>query len=342
MGRQLTQRVRFADPGVVVVRTGPLPPVADDAVLVASCVSAISAGTEMLVYRGQMPAQMAVDSTIGALAGTFSYPLSYGYAAVGRIIACGDKVTKWRSGQLVFAFQPHASHFLVQPDDLMAVPDGVSAESAAFLPNMETAVSFVMDARPVIGEQTIVFGQGIVGLLTTMLLADMSPGKLVTVDASPLRRKWSLTLGAHVALDPFSAEYPAQLHDSLPDGADLAVELSGNPDALDLAVDAVGYGGRVVIGSWYGTKPVTLNLGGAFHRNHIQLISSQVSTLGPQWRGRWTKDRRFALAWQLLARHNPARLISHRFPIERAPEAYALLDQHSAETVQVILTYETN
>ena len=77
---------------------------------------------------------------------------------------------------------------LAQPDDLMAVPDGVSAESAAFLPNMETAVSFAMDARPVIGEQIIVFGQASSGFDHHAVGRDMSPGKLVTVDAPPLRR----------------------------------------------------------------------------------------------------------------------------------------------------------
>jgi alcohol dehydrogenase len=122
-------------------------------------------------------------------------------------------------------------------------------------------------------------------------------------------------------------------------GADLALELSGNPAALDQAIRAVGYGGRVLIGSWYGTKSATLNLGGAFHRNHVQLISSQVSTLAPRWRGRWDKARRFDVAWRMLARHNPAQLITHRFPIKQAADAYRLLDQAGHETVQVVLTY---
>lgn len=337
----MMQRVLFAQPSVVTVPSEPLPQPDADSILVATQLSAISAGTELLVYRGQIPSHMAVDATIDALAGTFTYPLAYGYAAVGRVATCGVQVTGWHAGQLVFAFQPHASHFVARPAALMAVPAGVSAESATFLPNMETAVSFVMDARPVIGEKIVVFGQGIVGLLTTLLLANMSPDKLIAVDASSLRRDWSLELGAHVALDPFSAEFTTQLHDLLPDGADLALELSGNPDALATAVNAVGYGGRVLIGSWYGTKPATLNLGGAFHRDHVQLISSQVSSLAPQWRGRWTLARRHELAWQMLAQYNPARLISHRFPIERAPDAYALLDRNSAETAQVILTYPT-
>jgi len=54
--------------------------------------------TERLVYRGEVPAELALDDTIDALGGTFSYPFTYGYACVGEVA---------ESGQAVFAFHPH-------------------------------------------------------------------------------------------------------------------------------------------------------------------------------------------------------------------------------------------
>jgi threonine dehydrogenase-like Zn-dependent dehydrogenase len=245
---------------------------------------------------------------------------------------------------MVFAFQPHQTHFTAHPEQLLLVPQGMSPETAVFLPNMETAVSFVMDGRPVIGEQVVLFGQGVVGLLTTMLLAEMPLAALVTLDGYTLRRDWSRRLGATAVFDPANENVVEAVRASLPvtgyDGADLVYELSGNPQALAAAIEAAGFNGRILIGSWYGQKEVRLPLGGRFHRAHMQLISSQVSHLHPRWQGRWSKTRRLELAWQMLARHNPARLISRRVPFAQAPQAYELLDTQPDTAVQVILTYE--
>jgi threonine dehydrogenase-like Zn-dependent dehydrogenase len=123
-------------------------------------------------------------------------------------------------------------------------------------------------------------------------------------------------------------------------GADLTYELSGNPAALDQAIAATGFSGRVVIGSWYGQKRADINLGGRFHRSRMRLISSQVSTLAPEWTGRWSKARRLQVAWRMLEQVQPAHLITHRFPLTQAAQAYALLDQHPEEAIQVLLTYE--
>jgi threonine dehydrogenase-like Zn-dependent dehydrogenase len=136
----------------------------------------------------------------------------------------------------------------------------------------------------------------------------------------------------------------ARLQACLPDehgapGADLTYELSGNPLALDQAIAVTGFNGRVVIGSWYGQKHADLNLGGRFHRSRIRLISSQVSTIAPEWSGRWTKSRRLHVAWEMLQHVRPAHLITHRFPLAQASQAYALLDQHPEEAIQVLFTY---
>ena len=148
----------FTAPHHLELREELLPPLPDDGLLVQTIVSAISPGTEMLLYRGQMPAELMADATIVAL-GEGGYPQKYGYAAVGRVVDVGQAVEKsWRD-RLVFAFQPHQSHFIAKPNEVMPLPDGMLPETAVFLPNMETAVSFVMDAQPGIGEQVAVFGK---------------------------------------------------------------------------------------------------------------------------------------------------------------------------------------
>jgi 2-desacetyl-2-hydroxyethyl bacteriochlorophyllide A dehydrogenase len=314
-------------------------------VLVQTLVSAISAGTEMLFYRGQVPAGMPLDETIPSLNRELRYPLKYGYAAVGRVIALGKDVSTEWEGRVVFAFNPHESHFLASPNDLTRIPESLSPEDFVFLPNMETAVSLMMDGHPLIGEQVAVFGQGVVGLLTTALLARTPLTKLVTLDRYPIRRDKSVALGAQVSLDPAAPDVETRLHELFQtgdsyQGADLAYELSGDVRALDQALTVAGSNGRVVIGSWYGNKKAELDLGGHFHRSRISLIASQVSTIAPRWRGRWTKMRRLRVALRMIEKVKPASLITHRYPIDKAGQAYGLIDQNPQEAIQVLLTYE--
>ncbi len=351
--------VLFTAPGAVEVCREEMAPPQGDELLVETVVSAISAGTEMLFYRGQVPAGMSADSSIEGLTGEVSYPLKYGYACVGRICETVCPPTRQaetagavgqpdaageEDDRYYFAFHPHESHFYASPEVLLPVPEGMAPAQAALLPNAETAVNLVMDGAPLVGERVLVMGLGIVGLLTTALLAQFPLAALIAVDPLAQRRRIARRLGASQTLDPGGEDGAEGLREALADageqlGADLIYELSGQPPALDAAVSAAGFDSRIVVGSWYGTKAAALQLGGSFHRNRVRLISSQVSTVAPQLRGRWTKARRMESAWQLLTKLPAEELISHRFPLEQAAEAYRLIDSCPEQTLQVILNY---
>ncbi len=323
--------VLFAAPGEVAVVREAIPEPQPGEVLVQTVASAISAGTELLFLRGQVPPGTPVDSTIQALDGTVAFPLRYGYAAVGRVIAAGAPADAGWIGRDVFAFHPHTSHFTIPVSQLIPVPAGLDLRRAALLPNMETAVNFVMDGRPVIGERVAVVGLGVVGLLTTALLARFPLAELVAVDPLPQRRALALSLGAHRATTP-----------DAPDGMatfDLVYEVSGAPAALNTALALAGYAGRVVVGSWYGAKQAPIDLGGAFHRSRIRLLSSQVSTLDPRWLGRWDKARRLDIAWAMLRDLPAERVVTHTLAIIDAPAAYRLLSEHPEQAIQVIFDY---
>jgi 2-desacetyl-2-hydroxyethyl bacteriochlorophyllide A dehydrogenase len=330
----------FTAPGQVAVREEVLPHLAPDKVLVQTLLSAISPGTELIIFRGQFPEDLTVDENIPTLACKFAYPLKYGYATVGRVVSTGAQVNPGWEGRLVFSLHAHESHFHATPDELLPLPEGMVPEDAIFLPHMETAVNLVMDGHPLLGEKVVVFGQGIIGLLTTALLARFPLSSLVTLDCFDLRRQASQQLGAHISLNSDVPEMPDQLHALHPEGADLVYELSGAPAVLNQAIDATGFAGRVVIGSWYGQKRAALDLGGRFHRSRIHLISSQVSTLAPELSARWSKTRRFEVAWQMLYLIRLSRFITQRFPISAAAQAYQLIDKHPEETIQVVFTYE--
>lgn len=332
------KKVYFTGPGQVEISGSSLPPLKPGQMLVEAIYSAISPGTELLVYRGQFP--QGLRDAHDAFSSELRYPLEYGYATVGRVIKIGkDMRHRWKN-RLVFAFKPHSSHFIATPEELLPIPDGMSPETACFLPNMETAVNFIQDAAPILGERALVFGQGIVGLLTTALLREFPLTSLVTCDCFPLRRHASMSLGVYASLDPNASNFQEQVRKMQPSGADLSLELSGSPEALNDAISLTGFCGRVVIGSWYGEKQASLNLGGDFHRSRIKLISSQVSTISPELSSRWDKKRRYEVAWDALQRIRPERWITHRIPLENAAQAYRLLDENPADTIQIILHNE--
>jgi threonine dehydrogenase-like Zn-dependent dehydrogenase len=157
-----------------------------------------------------------------------------------------------------------------------------------------------------------------------------------------VRRKASLDSGVTQSLDPGEAEFWAQamrLTGNPGRGYDLTLELTGNPAALDSAIDLTTFTGRIVLGSWYGSKTAPVKLGGKFHRSRITILPSQVSTIAPQLQGRWDKGRRFQVAWKQLRQVQPARWITHRFSLDEAAEAYRMVDRLPESTIQVVFRY---
>jgi 2-desacetyl-2-hydroxyethyl bacteriochlorophyllide A dehydrogenase len=337
-------RLIFEKPRHTTIESRTVPQPDENELLVANRLSAISAGTEMLIFGGHFPEQMAVDTKIASLKGVFQYPLAYGYSSVGEVVAAGNPDNAEWIGRRVFAFHPHASHFTAAPGALLPLPDDISIDDAVFLANMETAVNLIMDGRPLVGERVAVLGLGTIGLLVTALLSRFPLDAVMGIDFHRIRRDAAADLGA---TDLFSGQEAdlafkpvSMAGESDSDGrADLIYEVSGNPEALNVALALAGFHTRLVIGSWYGTKSTAIELGGPFHRNRISVTSSQVSTIAPELSARWTSQRRLQTAWAMLAQCRPGRLISHRFQIQEAQEAYELIARAPHETLQVVLTY---
>ncbi|MFB6298409.1 MAG: zinc-binding alcohol dehydrogenase [Salinirussus sp.] len=328
----------FVGPREVAVRSVTVPDPGDGEVTVEAWVSGISPGTELKIYRGEAPTDLAADPTIDALDGDFSYPLQYGYSTVGEVTRLGPGVDEEWLGRTVFGFHPHQSRFTAATADLCPVPESVPAERAALLPTAETATNLVMDGAPGIGERVVVFGAGVVGLFVTAVLSEFPLESLTVVEPLARRRELAASFGADRTRHPDEAGELGDRGD--PPGADLVYELSGAGPALDATIDVVGYDGTVVVGSWYGRERVEVDLGGFFHRGRVDVVSSQVSSIDPRHRGRWDKDRRMSVAWDRLERVDPDPLITHRLPFDEAQRAYRLLDEEPGSTIQVLLTHD--
>ena len=144
-------------------------------------------------------------------------------------------------------------------------------------------------------------------------------GSITTFDTLGDRLRVSSSLGATSALKPVHAASAGPF--------DVSVEVSGNPRALQAAIDNTHCSGRVIVGSWYGNSDVALKLGIDFHRSHKTIQTSQVSTIPASLTGLWNKERRFSLTWSLCKTLRPSRLISRRMTLDDAQQVYELLDE---------------
>jgi 2-desacetyl-2-hydroxyethyl bacteriochlorophyllide A dehydrogenase len=323
-------------PGAVELREEPVPPPGPGAVRVAAVASAISHGTELLVYRGEVDPALPLD--LPTLAGSFALPIKYGYAAVGRVLDVGAGVAGLGPGDLVFALHPHQSVFLAPAHLVARLPPGLDPAVALCFANAETALNIAHDAAPRLGETAVVFGQGVVGLLAAQTLRLAGAATVVAVDPDPGRRALAAALGADAALAPGPGLAEAIRGANGGRLADLAVEASGAPAALQQALDAVLDEGTVIVASWYGRKPVSLDLGARFHRGRIRLRSSQVGRLAPETWPRWDHARRTAAVAALLPLLRLDGLPRAEFPLARIGEAYRAAA--AGATVQVVVSYE--
>jgi 2-desacetyl-2-hydroxyethyl bacteriochlorophyllide A dehydrogenase len=303
---------------------------------VRAIASGLSHGTEMLVFRGEVPVGLALD--LPTLAGSYAFPIKFGYASVGRVIETGAGVKDLAPGDQVFVHHPHQQEYVVSASAAVRLPKRLPPDLGVFLANCETALNDDLDAHPRLGEEVAVFGQGVVGLLVTQLL-NLAGARVTAVEPISLRRDLALRCGADEAVTPETAL--ARIASRTKGrGADVVIEASGNARALQLAIDAAAFQASVVVCSWYGSKPVSLDLGSRFHRARLRLVSSQVSQLDPALAPRWDRTRRLDTALALLGELVLGPLITHRIPFARAAEAYELVDQRPEQTVQVILTYD--
>jgi 2-desacetyl-2-hydroxyethyl bacteriochlorophyllide A dehydrogenase len=305
-------------------------------VTVRAIASLVSAGTEMLVYRGELPAED--DLGLETCAGNFGFPVKYAYQVVGEVVEAAPDAL-FKPGQMLFVRHPHQDLFTVRSDSWLvaAVPDGIPPERAVFVNLLEVALNCHLDVPVRFGDVVVVYGQGVVGSLVAQLACRMA-GKVIVVDPIAGRRAAALKWGADAAVAPEDAAAAiAELSEKR--GADICIEATGAPSALQAAIRAAGQEGTVVVLSFFGTRQVPLILSPEFHYGRLRMISSQVSSLGSGLQPRWTRERRNAAAFDLLRSDWLVTPVSYEMPFSRAPEAYAILDKSPQDAMGIVLKY---
>jgi len=297
-------------PGRGEIRHQHLPAPAANEVLIRASASAISRGTESLVFLGRVPPSEYQTMRCPFQDGDFPAPVKYGYASVGTIEA-GPAALR---GQRVFCLYPHQDLYIVPADAVVPVPENVPDERAALAANMETALNAMWDAAPRLGDRIAIVGGGVVGCFIASLAAKIPATRVELIDIDPRRASIAAALGCG-----FAAPEAAQ------DDCDIVFHTSASDAGLATALRIAGFEAKLIELSWYGNKPVTAPLGEAFHQRRLQLIASQVGAVAPARRARRTHRDRLGLALALLADSVYDRLITGHCTLDTLPQRMAQL-----------------
>jgi threonine dehydrogenase-like Zn-dependent dehydrogenase len=326
MTSSITQAQAFwiAAPGRGEIRSQPLPSPSAGELVIRTLVSAISRGTESLIFRGEVPESEWQRMRCPFQEGEFPAPVKYGYSTIG-IVEDGPAAYL---GRRVFCLHPHQDRFVVPQDAVVEVPPDVPDRRASLAANMETAVNGLWDGAPGPGDRIAVIGAGVVGCLIAALAAKLPGAEVELIDLDPTRKSVAERLGCHFA-------FPEQARTE----ADLVFHASGTTEGLEVALATAGFEATVVEMSWYGTRIVPLALGGAFHSRRLTLRSSQVGAVPAARQARWSRRRRLALALALLRDPLFEVLMSGESRFAELPELMPRLASASAGTLCHTLRY---
>lgn len=313
------------EPGHGEIRSVELPAPGPDDVLVRSRYSAVSRGTEALVFRGGVPESQHAIMRAPFQEGDFPAPVKYGYLNVGTVESGSSDLV----GRTVFCLYPHQTRYVVPASAVTVVPDSVPAARAVLAGTVETALNAVWDASPQVGDRIAVVGAGMVGASVARILARLPATRVQLVDIDPARAVTARALGVDFALS-----------DEAKGDCDLVVHASASDKGLERALQLLRPEGVCVELSWYGDRRVSVPLGEWFHSRRLTIRSSQVGTVSPT-RPR-TYAQRLETALDLLADDRFDALVTGECRFDDLPAALPELISREPSSLCLRVTYDSD
>ena len=348
----MPQELIVESPRKIAFRSYEDPPLAGEQVLVRTTVSGIKSGTEINLYRGQVPFVSEIWDPVlrlfrppeaGEVIKPF-FPHGLGSWAAGVVLAVGPKVKALRPGNLVHGEWKHRQTAVMDEARLDAVSSHAEGEVMLFTDPAKFALAAVHDAEIKLGDRVAVFGMGAIGLLAIQMARLNGARQVFAIDPIAGRLELARRLGADQALNPDECDVALAIKRATEGrGVDVALEISGIYSALQEAIRGTCQGGRVVAASYYGAQEGRVDLSREWHHNRITLRSSM-----PVWDcphrayPAWDHDRTEREAMDLLRRRavEVEPLIGDRVPFSAAARAYAMIDQAPDEKVKILLIYD--
>lgn len=321
---ELARAFWVAEPDRGEIRTEALPAPGPNDARVRTVYSALSRGTETLVFKGKVPHGERERMRAPFQTGEFPAPVKYGYCNVGVVEQGPAELV----GQHVFCLYPHQTRYVVPAASLQVLPADVPPARAVLAANLETAVNALWDAAPRVGDRVAVVGAGTVGCLAAWLAARVIGTEVELIDVDERKSRAARALGV-----PFRAPAAARPE------ADVVIHASGTAAGLTTALALAAFEATVVELSWYGDAAPAVPLGHAFHSRRLTLKSSQVGSVAAAQRARWSHARRMGLVMRLLAHAELDALITGESPFEELPHVLARLAHEAGYTLTHRIVY---
>lgn len=300
----VSQSLWYVAPERVEIRSETLGPLPKNSVQVRTLFSALSRGTESLVFKGLIPESEYIRMGAPFMGGKLPFPVKYGYSNVGRIELGPPELI----GRLVFSLMPHQSIFQTDAANILLIPEEIPAQRAVLAANMETALNAVWDAAPGPGDRIVIIGAGVLGCLIAYLCGHLPGAEVTLVDINPEREDIATKLGVR-----FSSPELA------PKDCDLVIHCSASAAGLSTAIASAGEEATILELSWYGSNKIDVSLGGAFHSRQLKLQSSQVGHVSLSRRPRWNHRRRLSTALGMLSDSRLDSLLTKPISFESLP-----------------------
>ncbi len=283
-------------------------------------------------------------------------PVPLGYSAAGLVVEVGQGVQGYKPGDRVAAagagFASHAEMIWVPENLCVPIPEGVDFEDAALVMLGGIALHGVREAALTLGERAVVIGLGLLGLLSVQFLKSQGC-RVAGVDLDPQKGRLAKELGADLVLlagQDNIEEAIANFTGGL--GADAVVITAASKDnrPIQLAEAIARERARLVM---VGVAELSLTRKAFWDKELVFTVSKAAGpgSLAPLYEAkgfdypiaqvRWTERRNLEVFLDLIAqgRVQVKQLITHRFPIDKALQAYDLLLKNLEPYIGVVLTY---
>ena len=299
--------------------------------------------------------------------GFVAAPQIFGHEVAGTVVALGSGVTKWKLGDRVMSFHhvpcgecfycerrlysqcpgykkvgltagfdPNGGGFAqyvrampwIVERGMVAIPDEISFDEAAFIEPVNTCIKAVEKARVAAGETVLVMGLGPIGLIL-MMLSKLAGAAVIGSDPMPERRAKSVTLGADAALDPREGRLAEEIRARTAGrGADVVLVAVPIPSALVDALSLARPGGRVLLFAQNDPLMKIEFPAAAIGVEEKEILGSYSASV----------DRQEESARLIFSRQLPVReLISHRFSLEDIDQALQLASHPKGNSLKMVI-----
>ena len=364
--KQVVQEVRS---GATVVREAPSPFVSSSQVLVAIEASIISAGTERyvvdlarksLIGKGrerpdhvkrvlQKIRSEGLRITLGQVQAKLDEPMSLGYSSAGTVLECGWGVQEFKVGDRVACVAPHAGVVAVGKNLCAHVPKTVSLEAAAYTAIASIGLQGVRLTRATLGERVLVIGLGLIGQICVALLKAQGCRVLGT-DIDPTKLELALQFGADEVATGSPLDAVKVFTGGVGVDAVVITAASVSNEPIEFAAEACRVKGRIVLVGVVGLniprppffqKELEFTVSSSLGPGRNDPIYEEKGIDYPIGHARWTAKRNMEAVLDLMDQGKlpVEKLTTHRFPIERAAEAYDLITSNREPYLGILLEY---